>query len=297
MLRRRAFTLIELLVVIAIIALLVSLLLPALGKAKKAALLATSQSNMRQINTSAKSYQFDFKNYMPLTLSYTRGSTPAAGVGLEGWCTWSFGGKNNQSTWGFQTFDVEAADRPLNPYVTDEQIDAPAFPTRMPPTDPSRGVIDLPVFRDPGDKIGHQGAGTVPGVWPEENRDGSTCYNDVGTSYQFNVKWWEQPGIVNIGDFSARFRKGASNMALGDTFSPSRFVWAHDEMADLVVNQGNVNFRLKNGYDDFNRSVMGFLDGHAGYYPVYPGGWGTQNGRPSFWNAQYSFVFENNLIP
>jgi prepilin-type N-terminal cleavage/methylation domain-containing protein len=296
-LRRRAFTLIELLVVIAIIALLVSLLLPALGKAKKAALLAKSQANMRSINTSAKAYQFDFKNYMPLVLSYTRGSNQVTGVTLEGWCTWSFGGKNNQSTWGMQTFDVEAADRPLNPYVSEDTFDAPTFPARMAANDPSRPIPDLPVFRDPGDKIGHQGAGTVPGDWPTENQDGSTCYDDVGTSYQFNVKWWEQPGIANIPNFVSRFRKGTSNMALGDTFSPSRFVWAHDENADLVVNQMSTTFRLKNGYDDFNRSVMGFLDGHAGYYPVFPGGWGAQNGRPSFWNAQYSFVFENNLIP
>ncbi|MGE3107371.1 MAG: prepilin-type N-terminal cleavage/methylation domain-containing protein [Phycisphaerales bacterium] len=294
--KRRAFTLIELLVVIAIIALLVALLLPALGKAKKAALLVKSQSNIRQQNTSAKSYQFDNKNYLPLTLAYTRGGTQVTGVSLEGWCTWSFGGKNCQSTWGFQAFDVEAADRPLNPYVYEEPIDGPTFPARMAPADPSRPVLDLPVFRDPGDKIGHQGAGTVPGDWPNENQDGSTCYDDVGTSYQFNVKWWDQPGISNL-PFVRRFNQGTANMALGDTFSPSRFVWVHDEQADLVVNQGNVNFRLKNGYDDFNRSVMGFLDGHAAYNTVYPGAWGSNNGRPSFWNAQYTFIFENNIIP
>ena len=68
MLRRRAFTLIELLVVIAIIALLISLLLPALGKAKKAALLVASMSNLRQQCVSAKSYQDAFKGKMPVAL-------------------------------------------------------------------------------------------------------------------------------------------------------------------------------------------------------------------------------------
>ncbi len=57
---KRGFTLIELLVVIAIIALLIGILLPALGEARRAAKLAISLSNLRQFSVAGATYASDF---------------------------------------------------------------------------------------------------------------------------------------------------------------------------------------------------------------------------------------------
>lgn len=104
---RRAFTLIELLVVVAVVALLMGLLIPAVGGARRRAHAAVCASNCRQLQLANELYASDFAGrYVPGAVDHQTATVmPAANL-----CRWH-GVRDNAS----QPFDPERG--PITEYL------------------------------------------------------------------------------------------------------------------------------------------------------------------------------------
>jgi len=139
--RKRGFTLIELLVVISIIALLIGILLPAIGKARDSAKVAISQSNLKNFGTAHATYASEWggrqwttamddlvlffpspqNNYSdphpPVPLGFTRDGQHVST--FRGWAIQPSWWPGNCSLGSFRAFHT----KPFNQYINSKVYD------------------------------------------------------------------------------------------------------------------------------------------------------------------------------
>lgn len=233
----RAFTLIELLVVVAIIALLVSILLPALSQAREQGKVAKCLSNVKALMTSTQAYLVEWNDEYPF-LSKRAG-------GMVGICSWSYGGKNTSEYWRTQyngIFYYETNEKPMNAYLVNGELG---------PFDP------VDVLRCPSDQGSYQRV-YDDNPWEQEP---VTAYDDIGTSFHYNLHGW-----TDLSDFDgskpvqswkkahrALMREGLAGFA-------ARYAMYFEDPLDWAVHE---KVQVMGNHRRFSFHSIGFMDGHA----------------------------------
>jgi len=257
--KKRGFTLIELLVVISIIAVLISILLPALSAAKETAAIALCQANLRELTKVANMYMDDEgKPTQPWWLDIQ-------GLNYGFISEWVYGGfqhtRQNLQYPTLDTYLIPTNLRPYNKYI------APGITTKT--------VIKS--YIDPSDKSDNSPAvgSFIPTV--EEGAEIYPSWTVYGNSYAMNWNWMESPPWFGDGysPIETMSQHGTDMLRLKVGGEAGKFVLFMENNMDVYMydarpaggDYGTSELQeLGVGWHrKFSTYAMGFIDGHAEY--------------------------------
>lgn len=271
---RGGFTLIELLVVVAIIALLISILLPSLTRAREQARIAKCLGNLKAIGTAMHGYFGENRDWFPFEKrSFTgpafHGFHFAGHPGRRYPPEWREQYPNEW--WGFvnPTFRDSFAGRPFNLYLGFQNLKAEKEGADDEEANP--GAFNAPRIElekitacpsDFGSPFGNMG-------WNTDLTQFPPTYYFAGISYDINYGWfydWNRRGegrrtwLYRANKFLARQREG----------NASRFVMTYEDWIDNWIHNGFNGRADAVWHKQYGKNSLLFLDGRAAYLRVDP---------------------------
>lgn len=245
--RYSAFTLIELLVVISIIAILISVLLPALGQAREQGKMVKCLANLREIGNGLNMYRDDEEGQIPWIHPY-------AGAGFIS--QFVFGGfiaPQPDPVFGtnIDYMKWKAEERPLNKYVAPGVAGNDVIESYICPGDRTRGFGTI---------------GSAPDYTVDPN-DWQSSWKAAGNSYAINWWWmhYYRPGgfgTVQMKQYSDKMLHelvGGKASSFGVIYES----FCHQIFQDATATGGG--FRVKGWHRKYSNHSILFLDGHSEY--------------------------------